>query len=95
MKTMARNTVVQYHCSECEHVTDVTIYPRIPATFNSPEEGGDYEPNCCEKCGESITDSDIAELSAAAYYDDLAAREEAWERRVYDDYYEAKTLDDR
>jgi hypothetical protein len=84
---MAKYTLVQYHCEKCEYVTFVRIYPRIPATFNSPEEGGDYEPNCCEKCGESITDSTIAELSEAAYYDDLAARENAWERELFRKHY--------
>lgn len=48
---------INYACPHCNHETEVTVYPFIPAKtsgspdFWHPDEGGENEPNECEKCG--------------------------------------------
>jgi ribosomal protein L37AE/L43A len=53
-------TTITWTCPKCEAETEVTVYPVIPAqTYGPPEncypeEGGEIEPEECEKCGAEI-----------------------------------------
>jgi hypothetical protein len=79
---MSKNTIVHYEC-ECGHVTKVTIYPTVPATWTSPEEGGDYDPGECEKCDEPFDDDIIDDLCLTEYHNDLAAQEAKWDEELH------------
>lgn len=67
---MSRQVKVWYTCKTCEHEQEVKVYPVIPAqTYGppescSPEEGGEIEPEQCEKCETPIDAADCHEKTA-------------------------------
>jgi len=69
-------------CPECEKVTEVTVYPIIPARLYGPpencypEEGGEHEPEECE-CGEPIPNDAVYEQASEEVRDNWEARQEA------------------
>jgi hypothetical protein len=77
-------TRVTYIC-RCEEATSVLVYPFIPAKLTGPPEscheaeGGDYEPDYCEHCGQPITAFDIHDL---AYDVEQGQREAAAEAKA-------------
>lgn len=73
---------VTFTCPNCEKHTVVTIYPFRPATWTSPAEGGDYEPDSCDHCNCPITKDNVNELARKAYEDSVDAKEDAWEQRL-------------
>lgn len=87
MKPRKYNPIkVKWTCPECERISEVIVYPVIPAKLNGPpekcypEEGGEYEPDQCE-CGKKIDYDEAHELANEAYESFL---EDYYERQVED-----------
>ncbi len=72
----SRSITVNYQCP-CGKVTTVTAYPIIPATWESPEEGGDIDPDTCDGCWCRIGHDEVCQM-ASDKLEDLKA--EKYER---------------
>ncbi len=54
---------IEYACQRCDAQFSVTAYPIIPATRDSPEEGGDIEPAFCF-CGDPVDRDEVCQAAA-------------------------------
>ncbi len=60
----SKSITVPYTCQLCEHDFTVTAYPIIPATHDSPEEGGDIDPSRCNWCWAEINRAEVCQAAA-------------------------------
>lgn len=78
---------IWYDCPKCEHEHEVNVWPVIPAqTYGppescSPEEGGEFEPTICDKCGAAF-DADAVNEKAS---DKAESDQELYDRTDGDD----------
>ncbi len=60
---MSKPITVTYTCP-CGRIMRVTAYPIIPATRDSPEEGGELDPDICDGCGWFIDRPEVCQAAA-------------------------------
>ncbi len=60
----SRTITVTYPCPRCRRAFTVTAYPRIPASYDSPAEGGDIDPTECFNCCEPVDRYEVCQLAA-------------------------------
>jgi len=87
---------IKWICPECEKVTEVDVYPIIPAKLYGPpencypEEGGEHEPTECAHCEEPIPNDAAYEQASEEALD---ARE-SYEESKAESLEEQRRLDD-
>lgn len=70
-------------CPKCEKMTEVTVWPLVPAKISGPpencypEEGGEHEPTECEHCETEIPNDAVYEQAAGKARDDWETRAES------------------
>ncbi len=68
----------KFICENCGIINEVTVYPRVRGTYDSPEEQASFDPQDCAGCGERFN-ADTVFGHAAEIVEELKA--EAAEER--------------
>ena len=78
--------IASYECSECFKEFNVTIQPFITGHYSGPpedcypDEGGEFEPTECNRCGTKISESFIEKI-----FDDGKPEPPEYEPTEFDD----------
>jgi len=67
---------VTYACQRCDLNFAVCAYPVVAATYTSPAEGGDIEPDVCPECGGSVDCDGVFQKAGEKLEDQLADKYE-------------------